>query len=132
MTETFFSKAILLKFIKFGVVGFSGMIVDFGITYLCKEKLKIQKYVSNALGFIIAATTNWLLNRIWTFSSNNPQILGEYLRFFAVSIIGLGVNTLILWLLTDRAKLNFYLSKIGAIGVTTIWNFLANNYFTFA
>ena len=132
MTETLFNKAILFKFIKFGIVGFSGMIVDFGITFICKEKLKIQKYLSNALGFSVAATTNWLLNRIWTFSSNNPQILGEYLRFFAVSIIGLGVNTLILWLLTDRAKLNFYLSKIGAIGVTTIWNFLANNYFTFA
>lgn len=130
--DTLFSKIILLKFIKFGVVGFSGMIVDFGITFLCKEKLKIQKYVSNALGFTVAATTNWLLNRIWTFASNNPQILNEYLRFFAVSVIGLGINTLILWLLTDKVKLNFYISKIGAIGVTTIWNFLANNYFTFA
>lgn len=130
--ETIFSKAILLKFIKFGIVGFSGMIVDFGITFLCKEKLKIQKYVSNALGFSVAATSNWLLNRIWTFTSDNPQILAEYLRFFAVSVIGLGINTLILWLLTDKAKLNFYLSKIGAIGVATIWNFLANNYFTFA
>lgn len=132
MTESLLNKAILLKFIKFGVVGFSGMIVDFGVTFLCKEKLKIQKYVSNALGFTIAATTNWLLNRIWTFSSNNPQILSEYLRFFGVSLIGLGINTLILWLLTDKAKLNFYLSKVGAIGITTIWNFLANNYFTFA
>lgn len=132
MTESLLNKAILLKFIKFGVVGFSGMIVDFGVTFLCKEKLKIQKYVSNALGFTIAATTNWLLNRIWTFSSNNPQILGEYARFFGVSLIGLGINTLILWLLTDKIKWNFYISKVGAIGITTIWNFLANNYFTFA
>ena len=130
--ETLLDKAILLKFIKFGIVGFSGMIVDFGITFLCKEKLKIQKYVSNAIGFTVAATTNWLLNRIWTFASNNPQILSEYLCFFGVSLIGLGINTLILWLLTDKAKLNFYLSKVGAIGITTIWNFLANNYFTFA
>ena len=132
MTEILFNKAILLKFIKFGIVGFSGMIVDFSITFICKEKLKIQKYLSNALGFSVAATTNWLLNRIWTFSSNNPQILAEYFRFFAVSLIGLCINTLILWLLTDKAKLNFYISKIGAIGVTTIWNFLANNFFTFA
>lgn len=132
MTESLLNKAILLKFIKFGVVGFSGMIVDFGVTFLCKEKLRIQKYVSNALGFTVAATTNWMLNRIWTFSSNNPQILGEYVRFFGVSLIGLGINTLILWLLTDKIKWNFYISKVGAIGITTIWNFLANNYFTFA
>ncbi len=132
MTESLLNMAILVKFIKFGVIGFSGMIVDFGLTYLCKEKLQIQKYVSNTIGFTVAATSNWLLNRIWTFASNNPQILSEYLRFFGVSLIGLGINTLILWLLTDKAKLNFYLSKVGAIGITTIWNFLANNYFTFA
>lgn len=130
--ESLFSKAILLKLIKFGIVGFSGMIVDFGITIICKEKLKIQKYVSNAIGFTVAASTNWLLNRIWTFASNNPQILSEYLRFLGVSVIGLGINTLILWMLTDKVKLNFYLSKVAAIGITTIWNFLANNYLTFA
>ena len=129
--ESLFSKAILLKLIKFGIVGFSGMIVDFGITIICKEKLKNQKYVSNAIGFTVAASTNWLLNRIWTFASNNPQILSEYLRFLGVSVIGLGINTLILWMLTDKVKLNFYLSKVAAIGITTIWNFLANNYFTF-
>ena len=132
MTESLLNMAILVKFIKFGVIGFSGMIVDFGLTYLCKEKLQIQKYVSNTIGFTVAATSNWLLNRIWTFASNNPQILSEYLRFLGVSLIGLGINTLILWLLTDKAKLNFYLSKVGAIGITTIWNFLTNNYFTFA
>jgi len=130
--ESLFSKAILLKLIKFGIVGFSGMIVDFGITIICKEKLKIQKYVSNAIGFTVAASTNWLLNRIWTFASNNPQILSEYLLFLGVSVIGLGINTLILWLLTDKVRLNFYLSKVAAIGITTIWNFLANNHFTFA
>lgn len=132
MTESLLNMAILLKFIKFGVIGFSGMIVDFGLTYLCKEKLQIQKYVSNTIGFTVAATSNWLLNRIWTFASNNPQILSEYLLFLGVSLIGLSINTFILWLLIDKAKLNFYLSKVGAIGITTIWNFLTNNYFTFA
>ena len=113
MTESLLNMAILVKFIKFGVIGFSGMIVDFGLTYLCKEKLQIQKYVSNTIGFTVAATSNWLLNRIWTFASNNPQILSEYLRFFGVSLIGLGINTLILWLLTDKAKLNFHLEFLS-------------------
>ena len=130
--ESLFSKAILLKLIKFGIVGFSGMIVDFGITIICKEKLKIQKYVSNAIGFTVAASTNWLLNRIWTFASNNPQILSEYLRFLGVSVIGLGINTLILFIFNEKLKWNFYLSKVFATGVVMLWNFFANNFFTFA
>ena len=81
----FFSKAFLFKFLKFGVVGFSGVFVDFGITYLGKEKLSIPKYLANAIGFITAATTNYYLNRIWTFKSTNPEIMVEFGEFFLIS-----------------------------------------------
>jgi putative flippase GtrA len=60
-----FNKVFLLKFIKFCLVGFSGIFVDFGITYFFKEVVKIQKYVANAIGFSLAATTNYFLNRIF-------------------------------------------------------------------
>lgn len=127
----FFSGAFLLKFIKFCIVGFSGVFVDFGITFLFKEVFKVQKYISNAIGFTTAATTNYFLNRIWTFKSTNPQIALEYSEFLLISLIGLVINTLILYLLVSRMKLNFYLSKAFAIGVVTIWNFFANALFTF-
>lgn len=124
-------KLFIFKFLKFGVVGFSGMVIDFGITYLCKEIIKLNKYFSNCLGFIIAATSNYILNRIWTFESHNEQIGSQYMQFMVVSIIGLGINSLILYILSDKFKINFYLSKLIAIGVTTIWNFFANLLFTF-
>lgn len=127
-----FTKAFLLKFIKFGVVGFSGLFVDFGFTYLCKEVFKIQKYIANAIGFTIAASSNYFLNRIWTFQSTNPEIAVEYTEFLLISILGLGLNTLILYFVINRFKLNFYLAKIIAIGVVTVWNFFANAFFTFA
>jgi len=120
------------KFVKFGAVGISGMAVDFGVTWLCKEIFKIQKYVANAIGFTLAATTNYIFNRIWTFESQDPEIAVEYTKFFIVSAIGLGINTLVLWFLVSKFKMNFYLSKLFAIGVTLIWNFLANYFFTFA
>jgi putative flippase GtrA len=122
---------LFFKFLKFGVVGFSGMAVDFGFTYLSKEILKIQKYVSNAIGFTLAATFNYFLNRIWTFHSTNPQILMEYSKFFLIALIGLGINSLILWFLVSKKKMNFYLAKLFAIAITTLWNFGANILFTF-
>lgn len=60
---------VLLKFIKFCAVGGSGIIIDFGLTYMCKEMIKINRYLANAIGFITAATSNYVLNRIWTFES---------------------------------------------------------------
>lgn len=123
---------LIYKFIKFGVVGFSGVLVDFGITFVCKEWFKIPKYVSNAIGFTVAASTNYYLNRIWTFYSKNPNMLREFGDFFIISLIGLAINTLILYLCVKKLKLNFYLAKLFAIGVTTIWNFSANYLYTFA
>ena len=127
-----FTKAFLLKFLKFGVVGFSGLFVDFGFTYLCKEIFKIQKYIANAIGFIIAASSNYFLNRIWTFQSTNPEIAVEYTEFLLISLLGLALNTLILYFVINRFKLNFYLAKVIAIGVVTVWNFFANAFLTFA
>ena len=124
--------SLLLKFLKFACVGFSGLVIDFSVTYICKEKLRIHKFVSNAIGFVIAATNNYILNRVWTFESSNSKIGLEFVEFFGVSVVGLGVNTMVLWLLNEKFHWNFYFSKLIAIGVTTIWNFFANLLFTFA
>lgn len=127
----FLTREFIYKFIKFGIVGASGMVIDFGTTYIFKELVKVQKYIANAIGFTIAATTNYFFNRIWTFHSNNPEIAIEYSKFFFVSLIGLGINTLILWVFVSRYKMNFYLSKLFAICVVILWNFFVNVWFTF-
>lgn len=121
---------MLLRFLKFGIVGFSGMVIDFSITWLFKEKLKIHRYIASSTGFIVAATSNYFLNRIWTFESSDPRILMQYGSFVIISVIGLGINNLFLYLF--EKKLQFYIAKLFAIGVTMIWNFLANNYITFS
>jgi putative flippase GtrA len=122
---------LLWKFLKFCLVGSFGMIIDFGTTWLLKEKVKINKYIANSTGFILAATSNYLLDRCWTFNSENAQVATEYLSFFLISIAGLGINNLVLYFLTDRMKLNFYLSKLFAIVVVTLWNFFMNYLVTF-
>ena len=124
-------KLLLSKLLKFGIVGCSGMIIDFGTTYLCKEILKINKFLSNGIGFILAATSNYFLNRNWTFNSQTEDIGTQYVQFMIVSTIGLGINSLSLYILNEKLKWNFYFSKLIAIAITTIWNFFANLLFTF-
>jgi putative flippase GtrA len=120
---------MIYKFIKFIVVGFSGMIVDFSITILLKEIFKVHRYVANSAGFIAAASTNYLFNRIWTFESKNPQIFTEYGTFILISAIGLLINNFFLWVF--EKKLNFYVAKFIAIIITSLWNFTANYYLNF-
>lgn len=122
---------LILQLIKFCTVGFSGMIVDFGTTWLCKEKLGINKYISNSVGFILAASNNYIWNRLWTFESKTENIPTEYISFLIVSIIGLALNNMFLWIFTDKLNINFYISKVLAIGLITLWNFFMNYFFTF-
>ena len=122
---------LFLKFLKFGAVGFSGTFIDFFFTWLCKEKFKFNKFVANSIGFVIAATTNYFLNRIWTFKSHNPEVGREYTVFFLISLVGLGLNNLIIYMLNEKLKINFYMAKVFAIGVVMVWNFLANYFITF-
>lgn len=122
---------IILRFVRFGIVGASGMIVDFGVTWLCKEKLHWNKYISNSLGFILAASNNYFWNRLWTFHSESVEIAREYGTFVLIALVGLGLNNLIIWLLHEKVHLNFYLSKLIAIGCVMIWNFSMNYVFTF-
>ena len=123
---------LFLKFIKFGVVGFVGLLLDFGVTYLVKEKLRWNKYLANSLGFAIAATSNYLLNRAWTFKSADPAIAVQFSKFLLIAVIGLLLNTLILFLLTDKGRFNFYLAKFCAIALVFVWNFSLNYLYTFA
>lgn len=122
---------LIIKFIKFCIVGFSGLIIDFIITYISKEKLKIHKYISNSLGFVIAVCTNYYLNRIWTFDSDSTQIFEEYTSFFIISIVGLITNNIFLYLFHEKLEKQFYTSKFIAILLTSFWNFFANYFYTF-
>ncbi len=124
-------KGFILKFVKFGAVGFSGLIVDFGVTYIFKEKLGVHRYVANSLGFLVATASNYLLNRNWTFHNQDPEYLLQFGKFFVIALVGLALSNLIIFLLSEKLKWNFYLAKIFAIGAVAIWNFFANYLYTF-
>ena len=119
------------KFLKFGVVGASGVVVDFGITWLLKEKLKLNQYVANSTGFACAVVSNYILNRIWTFEDHNPDVAVQFAKFTAIALVGLALNNAIIYVLNERLRMNFYVSKLIATGVVMLWNFGANYTFTF-
>lgn len=122
---------LLLKLFKFGIVGASGVVVDFGITWILKEQLRLNKYIANTTGFVCAVLSNYFLNRVWTFESHDPSVATQFSKFALVALIGLGINNGIIYLLTERYKVKFYVAKLIATGIVTVWNFWANYTFTF-
>jgi putative flippase GtrA len=120
-----------IKFIKFGLVGSTGLVIDFCITWFCKEKLRLNKYVSNSLGFSFAVVNNYILNRYFTFHNSDNHVASQFLSFLIISIIGFVLNTILLYLLQKNTKINFYICKVIVTIIVIIWNFSANSLYTF-
>ena len=123
--------AFFWKLLKFGLTGLLGLGIDFGITWLLKEKLRVNKYLANSCGFTLAVCCNFWLNRHWTFGSNNPLWLQEFAKFLIVSLIGLLLNTGFLYFFHHKKNTNFYRAKFLSIVLVFVWNFSANFIFTF-
>ena len=119
------------EFLKFGIVGISGIAVDFFTTWLLKEKLKFNKYLANCIGFSFAVINNFIWNRYWTFNDTVQPFTEQFLKFALISIMGLAINSLLLFLFVKYTKINFYIIKLIVIALVFFWNFSINYLYTF-
>jgi putative flippase GtrA len=123
--------SLLLTILKFATVGSLGVIIDFLTTFILKDKLKVHKYLANSIGFFLAATNNYILNRSWTFKNNDPDIAAQYITFLLVSIGGLIFNNATIWYLNDKRNVNFWIAKFAAVIVAMFWNFFGYKFLAF-
>ncbi len=79
-----------LQFIRFGLVGTVGFVVDTAVLYAARPWLGL--YLGRVLSFIAAVLSTWLLNRRFTFQASQLSVHQEGLRYFALMVIGGGVN----------------------------------------
>jgi putative flippase GtrA len=118
------------QFVKFGTVGFSGLIVNFIIAHALEKSTRLPHAADFAIGFMAGGISNWYLNRIWTFrSSAHP--LRESLQFLTVSLISLGFGELVWWAAGPFGHAHFSTTWLAATVVGTFTNFFINKYWTF-
>ena len=125
---------VFKQFVKFCLVGVTNVIVDFSI-YIALTRLipffHAHYLVASLISFSLAVSWSFTLNRIWTFENKEKQITFQYFKFFLVSIIGLVLHTLILYILVDYFQFYDILAKAIAVVLVTFWNFSANKFWTF-
>jgi dolichol-phosphate mannosyltransferase len=120
------------RFIRFGLVGFSGVFVDMAIFYLLLDKLGLGLTLSAVLSAEVAMFNNFLWNDVWTFgdiSRHQPgwrQWFERFVKFNGICLAGLILNVLLVNLLFNVFGINEYVSKLIAIAAVTVWNFWIN------
>ncbi len=124
----------LRRFLKFCLVGGSGVLVNMGLLWLLTEVAGLFYLASSAVAVECAILNNFLWNDVWTFRDRRADgrraRLCRLARFNAVSLGGLGINVLVLWLLTEHLGVYYLLSNLAGIVAATMWNFLVNSRWT--
>lgn len=127
-----YKKEIIFQFFKFAFVGLIGTFVNIFILYILTEYFNIYYIISALFAFFIAVTTNFIFNKIWTFSEKiYERTTKEYTNFFLVSLSALSVNIFFLYIFTEFLGIHYIISQIIAIGISLMINFIENKIWTF-
>ena len=83
--------AVLMEFVRFGVVGLIGFAFDTAVVYGTRSWLGI--YGAGVLAYLVAATVNWALNRIFTFRGRgNGPMHRQWAMFLLTNLVGFALN----------------------------------------
>jgi putative flippase GtrA len=115
---------------RYGIVGLTSAMIDFGILYLLTDGFGFHYLWSATISFIVAASYNYYLNKTWTFKAGG-KLSKQVGIFLLIAGSGVLLNNLILYLLVEQAHWWYIYAKIIATGIVTIGNFIGNKYLTF-
>ncbi|HLA22096.1 MAG TPA: glycosyltransferase family 2 protein [Nitrosopumilaceae archaeon] len=126
----FFSKAA-----RFYTVGASGLLLNYFISLLFSGVLSNLWYLhATMIGIIFSITSNFILNKIWTFENRNFDLrktVTQYGLFLGFSGVGAILQLGLVYYLVDSRHLEYGVSLILAVAIASIGNFLLNKKWTF-
>ena len=119
-----------IQLAKFTAVGATGYVVNLAV-YTALLRGADLHYLSAATGsFVVAVTNNYLWNRWWTFKHQRGHFALQGLRFFAVALLALSANLVILRVLVALGVGKILAQAIAILLVTPV-NFVGNKLWSF-
>ena len=131
-------KKLINQILKFGVVGGIAFVIDYGILFLLAKVIGLNELISAAISFIISLTFNYFLSTKWVFEAKK-QTPKEVIIFVLLSVVGLGINEVLIYLGTKKLGIDVMIVKLFATAIVMVYNFITrklilekHNYFLFS
>ncbi len=124
-------KNLFSQLIKFGLVGGIAFLIDYGIMVFLTEVFKIPSLISAAISFTVSVIFNYIASVKWVFDVDKEKNskTKELVVFILLSIVGLGINELIMWIMDKKFGIYYMISKIVATIVVMCYNFITRKLF---
>ena len=116
---------LIQQIAKFGVVGILATLLDYGLLFALTEWAGLYYLLSSMLSFSISTIFNYIASVRWVFAVNQEYSkTRNFVLFVILSIIGLGLNALVMWVGVEFLYWHYMLVKIGAAALVMVWNFI--------
>ncbi len=123
-------RELTVQFAKFGVVGVIAFFIDYGLFLLMDYVFGVNYLVASAISFTIATIFNFVASMRYVFAGKEGQTrMQQFVIFFVLSLVGLGLNQLILWACVDLLALLAWVGKLVATVLVMLFNFVTRKVF---
>lgn len=119
---------LINQILRFGIVGGVAFVIDYSILYILTEFGGIDSLISAAIAFTISVIFNYIASIKWVFDVNKKQTKKDVIIFFGLSIIGLGINELIIYI-GNNINIHYMISKLASTFIVMIYNFITRKIF---
>lgn len=121
---------LLIQVFKFVIVGGFAFIIDYITLLYSKEVLKLNVLLAAALAFTISVIFNYIASIKWVFEVNeNKSKKKNFIVFIILSILGLIITEIIMFIGTDIIKIHYLIVKIIATAIVMVFNFITRKIF---
>lgn len=118
-------KKLIEQIMKFGLVGVFCFVIDYGLMIFLTEVFGISYLISSGISFSVSVIVNYKLSLKFVFKTDeNRNKIIEFIIFVVLSVIGLGINQVLMWICVDKLHIFYMISKIGVTAVVMVYNFI--------
>ena len=111
----------------------SGILVNLALLYYLTEFVGLWYFLSYTLAISASISSNFILNKFWTFgdSINSQRTMVLYVKFVSVSLLGMAIQLGTVYLLVESLSVYYMLAAIVSITIAGAINFIINRRWTF-
>ena len=126
---TFIKKAIPL--LKWFISGGLAIVVDVSLLYVLVEIVHLHYLLATSGSFLVSATTNYTISSLAIFKNAQHSIPRSYITFMGISLIGLAVITICMYIFVDILHIHYLVSRLFLAGTLGVSSFFLHKYISF-
>lgn len=128
-------KKLFEQIVKFGIVGAIAFVIDYAVLFVLVQFFHMDSIAAATVSFTVSVIFNYAASMKYVFVGREDQSKRtQFIIFIILSIIGLGINDGIMWVLNGILApfiptFYYLISKIIATAIVMVWNFISRKIF---